>query len=94
MNHFLAEDFNQIHARKSQEKNFLEKKLEIKTLVKKSQFSEVLGQNVTGNKVLSFNFLGLVPKILWGLPIKSREIKSITGIKALQKKSWENEVNS
>ena len=45
-------------------------------------------------KVLSFNFLGLVPKIIWGLPIKSREIKSVTGIKALQKKSLENEVKS
>jgi len=38
---------------------FLEKNLEIKTLVKKSQFSEVQGQNATGNKVLSFRFLGL-----------------------------------
>ena len=35
------------------------KNLEIKTLVKKPQFSEVLGQNVTGNLVLSFRFLGL-----------------------------------
>ena len=35
------------------------KKLEIKTLVKNSQLSEVLGQNVTGNKVLSFRFLGI-----------------------------------
>ena len=33
--------------------------LEIKTLVKKSQFSEVLEQNVTGNEVMSFRFLGL-----------------------------------
>ena len=41
-------------------KKFLENKpTEIKTLVKKSQFSEVLGQNVTGNNVLSFRFLGL-----------------------------------
>ena len=30
------------------EKSFWVKNLEIKTLVKKSQFSEVLGQNVTG----------------------------------------------
>ena len=35
-------------------KKFLKKNLEIKTLVKKSKFSEVLGQNVTGNKVGSF----------------------------------------
>ena len=35
------------------------KKLEIKTLVKNYQLSEVLGQNVSGNKVLSFRFLGL-----------------------------------
>ena len=52
------------------EKKFMKKTLEIKTLVKKSQFSEVLGQNATENKVLSFQFLGLffhrtflVPKI-------------------------------
>jgi len=45
--------------KKSTEKKFLEKNLEIKTLVKMSQFSEVLGQNVKGNKVLSSRFLGL-----------------------------------
>ena len=38
-----------------------------KTLVKKSQFYEVLGQNVTGNKVLSFRFLGhFFLKEYWG----------------------------
>ena len=35
------------------------KNLEIKTLEKKSEFSQVLGKNVTGNKVLCFGFLGL-----------------------------------
>ena len=48
--------------RKSQETSFLRKpgNTEIKNLVKKFQFSEVLrGQNVNGNKDLSFLFLGL-----------------------------------
>ena len=48
-----------IYVRKSPEKKFLEKNLKIKTLVKKSQFSKVLGQKVTVNKILSFRFLGL-----------------------------------
>jgi len=44
---------------------------------KKSEFSQVLGKNVTGNKVLCFGFLGLFfPKIVWGLPIKYQEIRS------------------
>ena len=59
----------------SHNKQFLKKNLEIKTWVKKSKFPEVLGQNVTGNKVLSFRFLELFPKIKWGLSIKSQEIK-------------------
>jgi len=37
-----------------------EKNLEIKTLEKKSEFYQVLGKNVTGNKVLCFGFLGLI----------------------------------
>ena len=45
-----------IYVGKSREKKFLEKKnLEIK----KSEFSQILGKNVTGNKVLWFGFLGL-----------------------------------
>ena len=36
-----------------------EKNLEIKTLEKKSEFSQVLGKNVTRNKVLCFGFLRL-----------------------------------
>ena len=51
--------FCTIYVRKSPEKKFLEKNLELKTLEKKSQFCEVLGQNVIGNRVLSFRFLGL-----------------------------------
>ena len=39
-------------------KRFL-KTLNLQTWVKKSLFSEVLGQNVTENKVLSFRFPGL-----------------------------------
>ena len=33
--------------------------MEKKTLIKKFQFSKVRGQNVNGNTVLSFRFLGL-----------------------------------
>ena len=43
---------------------------------KKKPGNKLLGQNVTGNKVLSFRFLGLFPKIIRGLPIKSEEIRS------------------
>ena len=59
----------------SHKKQFLKKKPGNKNLGKKSKFPEVLGQNVTGNKVLSFRFLELFPKIKWGLSIKSQEIK-------------------
>ena len=70
-------------------KKFLGKKnLEIKTLVRKFQFSKVLGQHVTGNKVLSFRFRGLFfPKIMWELLIKSQEIRS-EELKSLRKKSF------
>ena len=44
-------DYVRIYVRKSQEKSFWKKNLEVKTLGEKSQFSEVRGQNVTGNKV-------------------------------------------
>ena len=44
----------------SPERKFLKNNLEIKTLVKKSQFSKDLGQNATGNKVLSFRFPGFI----------------------------------
>ena len=40
-------------------KSVWKKNLEIKTLGKKSEFSKVLGKNVTRNKVLCFGFLGL-----------------------------------
>ena len=46
--------YNRNLCKKVTGKKISEKNLEIKTLVKKSQFSEVLGQNVTGNEVLSF----------------------------------------
>ena len=48
-----------IYVRKSWEKSFWKKHLEIKTLEKKSEFSHVLGNNVTGNTVLCFGFLWL-----------------------------------
>ena len=64
-----------IYVRESQEKKYLEKKL----WVKKSQFSEVLGQNVFENKVLSFNFLGLFSEN----KVSGNEI---SGIKVLKKK--------
>ena len=59
--HFFpaAGQSKRIYVRKSPKKIFWKKNLEIKTLVKVSEFSEVLGQNVTGNKVLSFRLLEL-----------------------------------
>jgi len=48
-----------IYVRKSREKKFLEKKPGNKNFGKKSEFSQVLGKNVIGNKVLCFGFLGL-----------------------------------
>ena len=48
-----------IYVRKSREKSFWKKNLEIKTLEKKSEFYQVLEKNVTGNKVVCFGFLGL-----------------------------------
>jgi len=42
-------------------KSFWKKTLEIKKLVKKSQFSEVLGQNVNRNKVLSLDSWDFFP---------------------------------
>jgi len=51
--------------------------MEKKTLIKKFQFSKVRGQNVNGNTVLSFRFLGLFfVKMIRGLPIKYQEIRS------------------
>ena len=59
------------------------KKLGNKNFRKKFEFYQVLGKNVTGNKVLCFGFLGrFFPKIVWGLPLKSQEIRS------REKKSW------
>jgi len=65
-------------------KKFLEKNLEIKYLEKSPNFSSPW-KKVTGNKVLCFGILGLFfPKIVWGLPIKSQEMR-------FQEKSpWEN----
>ena len=65
-----------IYVRKSREKKFLGKKTWKKNFGKKSEFSQVLGKNITGNKVLCFGFLGLFLTIVWGLPIKSQEIRS------------------
>ena len=48
-----------IYVRKSREKKFLGKKTWKKNFGKKSEFSQVLGKNITGNKVLCFGFLGL-----------------------------------
>ena len=60
------------------------KTLEIKTFVKKSQFSKVLRKNVTGNKVLSFKIPEtFFPKIM-GATNKTTGNK-ITGIKVLKK---------
>ena len=52
----------EIYVRKSREKKCLEKKPGNKNFGKKSEFSQVLEKNVTGNKVLCFGFLGLFPE--------------------------------
>jgi len=57
-------------------KKFLDKNLEIKTVIKKSRFSEILGQNVTEYKVLGFKFLGLFSQNNMGASNKGTEIKS------------------
>jgi len=58
-------------------KKVSEKKPGNKNFEKKSEFYQVLGKNVTGNKVLCFGFLGLFfPNIVWGQPIKSQERRS------------------
>ena len=80
-----------IYERKSPEKKFLKKHLEIKTSFKKSQFS-VLGQNVTGNKVLSLHNWDLFSKKLTGI----KALKKIYTKKKHQKstKSCKNEVKT
>jgi len=50
---------DRFYVRKSREKKFLEKKPGNKNFGKKSEFYQVLGKNVTVNKVLCFGFLGL-----------------------------------
>ena len=45
--------------RKSREKSFWKKKPRNKNFGKKSEFYQVLGKNVTGNKVMCFGFLRL-----------------------------------
>ena len=50
--------FPRINVYESHRKKVSGKKPGKKTLVKKSQFSEVLGQNDTENKVQSLRFLG------------------------------------
>jgi len=58
-------------------KKFLEKKPGNKNFGKKVRILSILEKNVTGNKVLCFEFLGhFFPKIVWGLPIKSQKIRS------------------
>ena len=72
-------------------KKFLKKHLEIKTSFKKSQFS-VLGQNVTGNKVLSLHNWDLFSKKLTGI----KALKKIYTKKNTKKstKSCKNEVKT
>ena len=73
---------NRIYVRKSQEKKFLG----IKTLLKKPQFSKVLRQNVTGDKVLSIRFLELfITENNMGAA-NNVSVYKITGIKVLKKK--------
>ena len=72
-----------IYVRKSK-KSFWEKNLEIKTLEKKSEFSQVLEKNVIGNKVLCFKFMGLFSQNSMGAAKKVSGNK-ITGNKVLKK---------
>jgi len=51
---------NEFMQESHRKKKFLEKIPGNKNFGKNSQFSEVLGQNDTGNKVLSLRFLGLL----------------------------------
>ena len=61
-NHFKKVPWKKVSGKKPGNKNFR----------KKPEFSQVLG-----NKVLCFGFLELFfPKIVWGLPKKSQEIRS------------------
>jgi len=53
----------------------------------KSPSSEVLGPNVTGNKVLDLNSWTYFPKLIWKLPIKSQEKRS-QELKSVSKKSY------
>ena len=54
---------------------------------KKSKFSEVLGQNVTGNKVLSFRLLGRFFLKLYGGAAKTVSENKITGFKKKEEKN-------
>ena len=69
-----------------QGKKFLEKNLEIKTLGKKSEFAQVIGKNVTGNKTLCFGFLGLFS---WNSIGAAKKVSGnkITGNKVPKKKN-------
>ena len=65
--HVWRNEGGRIYVRKSRVKSFWKKPVN-KNFRKKSEFSKVLGKNVT-------RFLGLFSKN-WGHPIKSREIRS------------------
>ena len=69
---------DRIYVRKSKESSFWKKNLEIKTLVKTSQFSEVLGQNVTGNKVLGNKITGI--KVLKKIYPKKKNKKKVQSL--------------
>ena len=57
-------------------KKVSEKKPGNKNFGKKSEFSQVFGKNVTGNKVLCFGFLGFSsPKKVW------RAVNKVSGSK-------------
>ena len=83
--HYIILEIYESKKESHREKQFLDKKPGIKNFGKNSQFSEILGQNVTGNKVLSFRFLGLFSQNNMGAANKVSGNK-ITGIKVLMKK--------
>ena len=67
---------HRIYVRKSREKKFLEKNLEIKTLEKSSNFLKSLEKKSLEIKSCVLDSWDFFPKIVWGLPIKSQEIRS------------------
>jgi len=68
--------FSEIYVRKSREKSFWKKNLEIKTLEKSPNFIKSFEKMSLEIKSCVLDSLDFFPNIVWGLPIKSQEIRS------------------